>query len=89
MNMIQIGKVPEDVEAYVQPPDSAMQEHAMEHWIRTMVKQGTDKLHIRDCFLQTIANVEADLATHKYKVLILPIAGTTASAEFFLVRTPI
>ena len=89
MNMIPIGKVPEDVETYVQPPHSAMQEHAMEHWIRTMVNQGTDNLHIRDCFLQTIANVEADLATHKSKVLILRTAGTTASAEFFLVRTPI
>lgn len=89
MNMIQLQKPPENAWTYVKPPDAVMEEHALEQWIRTISKQGGHNLHIEECFLQTIKNVEADLLAQKYKVLILPIAGKTASAEFFLERISI
>jgi hypothetical protein len=89
MNMIKLEKPPGNAWTYVKPPDAAMDEHALEQWIRTISKQGRHNLHIEECFLQTIKNVEADLLAQKYRVLILPIAGNTASAEFFLERISI
>jgi hypothetical protein len=87
--MIQLQKPPENAWTYVKPPDAVMDEAALEQWIRIISKQGGHNLHIEECFLQTIKNVEADLLAQKYKVLILPIAGKTASAEFFLERISI
>lgn len=89
MNMIKLEKPPENAWTYVKPPDANMDEHALEQWIRGIIKQGAHNLHIAECFLQTIANVESDLVAQKYTVLILPIAGKTASAEFFLERISI
>ncbi|MGB7767355.1 MAG: hypothetical protein WBN22_00675 [Verrucomicrobiia bacterium] len=86
MNMIQLDKPPENLWSYVQPPDAIMDENALENWIRTIIKQGGHNLHIEECFLQTIANVEPDLVAQKYKVMFRKIAGKTASAEFFLER---
>lgn len=88
MNMILLKEPPANAWTYVNPPDAVMDEPALEQWIRTISKQGGHNLHIEECFLQTIKNVEADLLAQKYKVLILPIAGKTASAEFFLERIP-
>ena len=89
MNMIVLEKPPGDTSSYVKPPSSVIDEQALERWIRIIIKQGGHNLHIEECFLQTIANVEADLLAQKYKVFIRPIAGKTASAEFFLERTSI
>lgn len=89
MNMILLKEPPANALTYVNPPDSIMDDHALEQWIRTIVKQGAHNLHIAECFLQTITNVEADLLAAKYKVQILPIAGKTASAEFYLERIPV
>lgn len=89
MNMILLKEPPVNAWSYVKPPSSAMDEHALEQWIRTIIKQGGHNLHIEECFLQTITNVEADLLAAKYKIQILPIAGKTASAEFYLERIPV
>jgi hypothetical protein len=86
MNMILLKEPPKNLLSYVTPPESVLEDHALETWIRTITKQGGHNLHIEECFLQTIANVEADLLAQKYKIQILPIAGKTASAEFFLER---
>jgi hypothetical protein len=88
MNMIKLEKPPENLLTYVKPPGSIIDEDALERWIRVFIKQGAQNLHIEDCFLQTIANLESDLVAQKYKVFIRPIAGMTASAEFFLERAP-
>jgi hypothetical protein len=89
MNKLLLQKPPENAWSYVNPPDSNMDDHALEEWIRTIIKQGAHNLHIAECFLQTIANVDADLLAAKYKVQILPIAGKAASAEFYLERIPV
>ena len=89
MNMILLKEPPANSWSYVNPPDSIMEDHALEEWIRAIIKQGAHNLHIAECFLQTIANVEADLLAAKYKVQILPIAGKAASAEFYLERIPV
>lgn len=89
MKMILLKEPPANAWTYVKPPSSVMDEHALEQWIRAMIKQGAHNLQIAECFLQTIANVEADLLAAKYKVQILPIAGKTASAEFYLERIPV
>ena len=89
MNRTLLKEPPANAWTYVNPPDSVMSEQELEQWIRGIIKQGAHNLHIAECFLQTIANVESDLAAQKYKVLILPIAGKTASAKFFLERISI
>lgn len=89
MNMILLKEPPANAWTYVKPPSAVMDEQALEQWIRNIIKQGGHNLHIEECFLQTITNVEADLLAAKYKVQILPIAGKTASAEFYLERIPI
>ena len=89
MNMIQLKQPPENAWTYVNPPESVVTEVALEQWIRDMVKQGALNLHIEECFLQTIANLETELVAAKYKVQILPIAGKTAAAEFYLERIPV
>jgi hypothetical protein len=88
MNKVHLEKPPENLWTYVEPPDSVMDDHALEQWIRTITKQDGHNLHIGECFLQTIANVESDLVAQKYKVMFRPIVGKTASAEFFLERIP-
>ncbi len=89
MNMILLEKPPENLWTYVKPPDSIMDEDVLEKWIRNVIKQGAHNLHIEECFLQTVANVESDLVAQKYKIMCLPIAGKTAWAEFFLERISI
>lgn len=89
MNRFLLQKPPENAWSYVNPPDSIMDDHALEQWIRGIIKQGAHNLHIAECFLESIANVEADLLAAKYKVQILPIVGKTASAEFYLERIPV
>ena len=89
MNMILLEKPPENLWTYVKPPDSIMDEDKLENWIRNIIKQGSHNLHIEECFLQNIANVKSELVAQKYKIFIRPIAGKTASAEFFLERISI
>jgi len=88
MNMIQLEKTPENLWSYVKPPGSVIEEDELEKWLRTVIREGVNNLHIEDCFLQTIANLESDLVGQKYRVFIRPIAGMAASAEFFLERIP-
>ncbi len=89
MNMTVIEKLPDNLRTYVKPPDSVQDEQALEPWLRDMVRRGALNLHIPECFLETIANLESDLIAQKYRVFILPIEGKTASAEFFLQRSPV
>jgi hypothetical protein len=87
--MILLKQPPANARSYVKPPSSVMDDNDLEHWVRSIINQGAHNLHIEECFVQTIANVKADLLAAKYKVKFLPIAGKTASAEFFLERTPV
>jgi len=89
MNMILLKDPPANAWNFVKPPSSVMDEDALEQWIRVIIKQGGHNLHIEECFLQTIKNVETDLLAAKYRVQILPIAGKAASAEFYLERIPV
>jgi hypothetical protein len=84
--MIQLTRLPENFLTYVKPPASVADgdESELENWIRARVKEGVCNLHIKDCFLQTITNLESELVAQRYKVFLLPILGFATSAEFFL-----
>ena len=52
MNMILLKEPPANAWTYVNPPDSIMDDHALEHWIRAIIKQGGNGFHLRGPYAQ-------------------------------------
>lgn len=88
MNQIQLSKPPANLETYVRPPSQVAAPDEVESWIRDMLREAKFNLHIPQSFIATIASVSQEAGKAGYRIQFLPIAGSTATADFFLERLP-
>ncbi|NBR84940.1 MAG: hypothetical protein EB141_01265 [Verrucomicrobia bacterium] len=88
MTQIQLSRPPANLESYVRPPSRDATPEEVESWIRNMLREAKFNLHIPYSFIATIASISQEAGKAGYRIQFLPIAGSTATADFFLERLP-